>query len=220
MTNPDLTLLAVLADKSGSMGVCKDDSEGGLNNLVKEQAALPGELDLAVADFDTRFNTVRELGRLTTEYRYRLCPGGGTALLDAMGRYITEIGAKLAARSEDERPSKVVVLIVTDGQENSSHQWTYHMIKELVERQRNHYQWEFIFMGANMDAVTEGAKIGIRSVSSITYDTANSMNSYAVASANIGNYRTTGQTVNFTADDRQATMDPNWKAPKKPSKSK
>lgn len=206
MTNPDLTLLGVLADKSGSMNRCRDDSEGGLNNLVQEQAALPGDLDLAVADFDTRYRTVRELGRLTTEFRYTLNPGGGTALLDAMGSFITEIGRQLAKRPENERPSKVIILIVTDGQENSSKEWTYSAVKELVERQKNDYQWEFIFLGANIDAIAEGQNIGVGAASSINYDVANAMDSYAVASANISNYRLTGETVNFSDADRQKTM--------------
>lgn len=209
MTNKDLTLLAVLADKSGSMHICKDDSEGGLNNLIEEQRALPGKLELAVAEFDTIYHISRDLGLLTKAYHYTLRPGGGTALLDAMGRYISEIGEQLAARPESKRPGKVIMLVVTDGQENSSREWTYTQVQELVERQKNNYQWEFIFLGANMDAVSEGSKIGVGAASSLTYNANDGVaiqNAYSATSSNITNSRLTGASVNYSEADRTQSM--------------
>jgi uncharacterized protein YegL len=210
MTNDDLTLLAVLVDRSGSMSSCRTDMEGGLNTLVEEQRNLPGTLDLAIAQFDTVFDVVRPMGRLDVAYRYELVPRGATALLDAMGKYITDIGGQLASKSDDERPAKVVMVIVTDGLENSSKEWGRDAVKELVTKQRDQWAWEFIFLGANMDAVAEGASLGVSTASSMTFDANDPVavaGSYAAVSSNLSGYRSgLVNSTAFSEEDRDKAM--------------
>ena len=119
-TNADLTLIAVLVDRSGSMAQWREDMEGGLNAFVESQASEPGEAEITLAQFDTRYELVWPLGPIKDAPKYALMPRGGTALLDAMGRFITQVGEELTQRDEADRPGKVIVCIVTDGLENSS----------------------------------------------------------------------------------------------------
>ena len=213
MTNENLTLIAVLADHSGSMIDCRQDMEGGLNAFIEEQRNEPGLLDLALAEFDHRFNIVRPMGRLSFPYRYALIPSGNTALLDAMGRYITEIGGQLDSLAESNRPAKVIMLIVTDGLENASREWTREQVKALVEQQRTDYGWEFVFLGANIDAVAEGVNLGMARGSSMIFDASDSAavaNSYVAAgvyTSSVRGPRVAGAAApEFTDEDREKAM--------------
>jgi hypothetical protein len=144
-------------------------------------------------------------------------PRWGTALLDAMGKFITDVGDQLAHTPEDNRPGKVICLIMTDGMENSSKEWSLDGVKTLVEQQREQWRWEFIFMGANMDAVDVAASMGISRGGALTYNAADSgavMDSYAVASAGMSSMRAGGQSVSFSEEDRAKAMG------KKPKKAK
>jgi uncharacterized protein YegL len=226
VTRSDLTLLAVLVDHSMSMLRSQQESQDGLNAFIETQRNQPGELDLAMAQFDHEFEIVRPMGRLTTAYRYQLVPRGNTALLDALGRYITEIGGQLADVSEENRPAKVVMVIVTDGEENASREFCgprgKARVKEMVERQRNDYQWEFVFLGANIDAIEVGMSLGMTRGSTMTFNQNDGqavMDSFAVASANIGSYRSglVPDTNNFTEEDRKKAMGDN-KATSSPGK--
>jgi hypothetical protein len=162
VTNADLTLLAVLVDRSESMASCRSDMEGGLNTFLESQAQQPGLLDVTLAQFDTEYEIVFAPTRFTgMGLRYILVPRGNTALLDAMGRFITETGEALAIKPEDERPGKVIVCTVTDGEENSSVDWGKDDVKKLVEQQHDQWQWEFVFLGANMDAVAEARQAAL-----------------------------------------------------------
>lgn len=202
MTNPDLTLIGVLVDRSGSMATCKNDMEGGLNTFLREQAALPGLLDVTLAQFDSVYESVWEPTRLNGGWvpEYALFPRNMTALLDGMGKFITETGEYLASQSEDKRPGKVVIMVVTDGMENASREWKRSQVKALVEQQTNVYNWEFTFLGANMDAIAEGTSLGVAGASSLIYDTSNTLGTFAMASASVGDYRS-GVTSNVTYSD-------------------
>lgn len=202
MTNPDLTLIAVLVDRSGSMTACREDMQGGINTFIAEQAKQPGSAEVALAQFDSHYELVWPVQPIAEAGTYELIPRGSTALLDAMGRFITEIGEQLAARAEDARPGKVVVLIVTDGMENASREWTRAQVKELVTQQQNQWGWEFVFLGANMDAVGEAASFGITRNASLTYDVDNAGPVLAAASAYTSNLRSTGVAM-FSEKDRQ-----------------
>src|SRR5258708_22820381 len=92
------------------------------------------------------------------------------ALLDAMGTTIDALGQKLAVMPEQERPSKVIVLVITDGEENQSHRFNLEQIKEKITHQREVYSWEFVFMGANIDAIGAGTSLGITAANSLQYD--------------------------------------------------
>ena len=205
MTNADLTLIAVLVDRSGSMAQCRDDMEGGLNTFVESQAGEPGDAEITLAQFDTKYELVWPLRPINDAPKYTLVPRGCTALLDAMGRFITEVGEDLAKRDEADRPGKVIVCIVTDGYENSSVDWTRGRVKELVEQQARQWGWEFVFLGADMDAVQEGATVGIPHKSSLTFDKGNARDVYSRASNYVSKLRA-GADAAFSDDDRKSAV--------------
>jgi uncharacterized protein YegL len=203
--NADLTLIAVLVDRSGSMAQCREDMEGGLNAFVESQASEPGDAEITLAQFDTKYELVWPLGPINDAPKYTLMPRGCTALLDAMGRFITQVGEELAKRHEVDRPGKVIVCIVTDGLENSSVDWTRESVKALVEQQRDQWQWEFVFLGADIDAVQEGASVGVPQKSSLTFDKANARDVYAMTSHWVSTVRGGGKAA-FSEEDRKSAL--------------
>ena len=204
-TNADLTLIAVLVDRSGSMAQWREDMEGGLNAFVESQASESGDAEITLAQFDTKYELVWPLCAIKDAPKYTLTPRGCTALLDAMGRFITEVGEELATRDEADRPGKVIVCIVTDGLENSSVDWTRDMVKALVEQQSSQWHWEFVFLGADMDAVQEGASVGVPQKSSLTFDKANARLTYAMASDYVSTVRG-GRKAAFSEQDRKSAV--------------
>jgi hypothetical protein len=173
MTKENFTSITVIADASGSMAGLTTDTIGGFNKFLADQQAFPGEAVFTLCTFNTDYRLVHDCVKIASvpvldEKVYN--PGGGTALLDAMGTTIDSVGKKLAAMPEEERPSKVIFLVITDGQENSSRRFTKSQIKEMVTHQREQYSWEFVFMGANIDAIAEGSSLGIASYNSVSYN--------------------------------------------------
>ena len=159
-----LTEIAFILDRSGSMHHLVDDTIGGFNSVIQEQREGLGEVYVTTVLFSDNSKilhdhiNIKDVPLLTTnEYRVAGC----TALLDAIGTTIDNIGIRLAETPEENRPSKVMVFITTDGQENASREYTKARIKEMIEHQTNVYNWTFVFLGANMDAVAEGRDIGI-----------------------------------------------------------
>ncbi|WP_433661320.1 vWA domain-containing protein [Nocardia sp. CA-128927] len=169
MTNPDLTLIAVLLDRSGSMQSIKSDTEGGFNAFIEEQRKVPKTIEVTLARFDTEYECVYANRPLAQVPSLDLQPRGMTALYDAVGRLVTDIGAELAKRPENERPGTVIVVVLTDGHENSSKEWSHTAVKSLITQQQDVYNWNFLFLGANMDAVAIGAQMGFDPANSITY---------------------------------------------------
>lgn len=146
------------------MAGLEKDTIGGFNAMLKEQAELAGEARVTTVLFDNQYRLlhdridIRAVAPLT-EKDYRV--GGGTALLDAIGRTIKKIRAVQKQTAEDYRAEKVLFVIITDGEENSSRKYSTEQIKECIEHQQEKYGWEFVFFGANMDAVLEASKLGI-----------------------------------------------------------
>lgn len=194
MTKPNFTSINVLIDRSGSMGSLTTDTIGGFNTFLQEQKDTPGEAIFTLCLFDTRYQIVQECVPLaeavplnTSTYR----PSGGTALLDALGQTINKVGVNLSNMNEEDRPSKVIFLVITDGEENSSTEFAIEKIKEMVTHQRDVYSWEFVFMGANIDSIAAGASLGVSTANSMNY-VSNSVGTkglYATASASLRNYR-------------------------------
>jgi len=194
MTKKNLTSINVIIDRSGSMSGLATDTIGGFNGFVAEQKLIPGDVLFTLCTFSTHYTLVHDAVPLTsvpdlnaTTYS----PGGGTALLDAMGKTIENVGAKLAAMPENERPSKVLFLIITDGQENSSLDYSAAQVKAMVERQKDVYNWEFVFMGANIDAIAEGSALGISTQNTLDYEATSvgTKNLYKSISENTSRYR-------------------------------
>ena len=169
MTNPDYTALLFIIDESGSMGFIARDMEGGIASLLEEQSKLPGKLTVDVAYFDTNFRYPVSLAD-PEDVTVSIIPKGGTALHDAIVRASGQFGQTLAELPEEERPGTVIAVIVTDGEENSSRESTKDDVKALITEQQDTFNWSFIFLGANQDAVLTGQSFGLRSGASMTYN--------------------------------------------------
>ena len=196
--NQNLTEIVAIIDESGSMGTLVQETITGFNSFINEQKKLPGEAHLTLCLFNYRCRII-ENGLDVSRFEgindsiYR--PQGYTALYDAVGSAIDAVGSRLSKTEECDRPGKVIVVIVTDGHENFSKEYTKDSIKSMIDRQTNEYSWEFIYLGANQDAFAVGGGLGIRN--NFTYDTSDTVQLYSnVASAAVTNYRATG-TVNF-----------------------
>lgn len=189
MTDQNLTHIYFLLDRSGSMASIKTDIEGGFAAFVDEQRAAPGDCRVTLAKFDTEYKVVFVNQPLTDIPPLHLRPRGSTALLDAMGRLITDSGRHLAAMPEEQRPGTVIVAIMTDGLENSSRHWTYPRIKALVEQQSRDYGWQFLYMGADQDAIEVGSQMGIDPGYAVTYGRGRSREAMASASARMADVR-------------------------------
>ncbi len=168
-----LTEIVFILDRSGSMGGLESDTIGGYNALLEKQRAEEGEAILTTVLFDDRVEILhdrmdlREVRNITREEYY---VRGCTALLDAVGETVERIHtAQKYARPED-RPEKTVVVITTDGMENASRRYTYAEVKRMVERRREADRWEFLFLGANIDAAAEAERFGIDRRRSARYE--------------------------------------------------
>jgi uncharacterized protein YegL len=157
----DLTDITMVIDRSGSMQGIHTDAEGGINAFIETQRAEPGEVLLTLVQFDTEYEFVHRGVPIAQVPPFQLRPRGSTALLDAVGRAINETGARLAAMQETQRPGLVVFVIVTDGAENASREFSRAKIREMIEHQQSAYKWQFTFLAANQDAFAEGGSMGI-----------------------------------------------------------
>lgn len=189
MTDPQLTWIAFLLDRSGSMQSIKTDIEGGFAAFIDEQRKATGRCAVTLGQFDNTYDVVYQDLPLSEVPPLDLQPRGGTALLDAVGRLVTDTGQRLAALPEDRRPGSVVVAIMTDGMENASSEWTHPAIKSLIDQQTSQYDWQFLFMGADQDAIEVGAQMGISRDHAVTYTRENASDVMASASANVAAYR-------------------------------
>lgn len=186
----DLTDLTMVVDRSGSMASCRNDAEGGINTFIQQQKELPGECLFSLVQFDTDYEFVHKARPIhDIKLAYALVPRGNTALLDAVGRAIIETGERLKAMDESQRPGLVVFVIITDGQENSSHEFTREKIKEMIEHQQTAYKWQFTFLGANQDAFAEAGAMGILRSGIANYAEEKTAGGLIAASANVSRMR-------------------------------
>ena len=159
------TELVFILDRSGSMAGLEKDTIGGFNAMLKKQKEVEGECRITTVLFDNQINILHDrldiqaIGSLT-EKDYQV--GGSTALLDAIGSTINKIGNVQKHSAYEHRASKVLFVIITDGEENSSREFSSQRIKKMIEHQMKKYNWEFIFLGANIDAVETSKMYGIR----------------------------------------------------------
>jgi hypothetical protein len=168
MTDLNYTHLLLVVDRSGSMTVIRDDMVGGIDELFSEQAKVEGKCLVDYVQFDTVHETVLE-DTPVADAKAKLDPRGGTALFDAVGRATVALGEKLNALPEHARPGLVQVVVVTDGYENSSREWTGDAVRKLIKEQEEKYSWDYVFLGANMDAVETGSSYGFSGTKSLTY---------------------------------------------------
>lgn len=167
--NQDYTDISIILDRSGSMQTVANDTIGGFNQFVQEQKKQPGRALLSLYQFDDHYETRYEGRDIAEVPPLEFSPRGMTALYDAIGRTINNTGARLRSIPEYLRPGKVMMVILTDGFENASREFTKDRIKEMITHQRTKYQWDFVFLGANQDAILTSATIGIGRSSTLTY---------------------------------------------------
>ena len=167
-----LTEMVFILDRSGSMAGLETDTIGGYNSMLEKQKALEGEALVSTVLFDHENvvicdrKPIAEVPEMTEEeYFVRGC----TALLDAVGRAIHHIGNVHKYAREEDRPEKTVFVITTDGMENASKAYTYRRVQEMIKRQTEKYGWEFLFLGANIDAKAEAGRLGIRERRAVKY---------------------------------------------------
>lgn len=169
--NKNLTELVFLLDRSGSMGGLEDDTIGGFNALLEKQKREPGEALVTTVLFDHETEIlhqrvpVQSVQPLTNEYSVR----GSTALLDAMGKTIRRIAYLQKNGKTENRPAKTVFIITTDGCENASQEYSYRLVQQMVQKRQEEYGWEFLFLGANMDAIAVASQFGIRADRAVTF---------------------------------------------------
>lgn len=159
-----LTELVMILDRSGSMSGLETDTIGGYNAMLAKQRKEEGRVLVSTVLFDDRIELLHDREDLEnvkdiTEEDYYV--RGCTALLDAVGRAISHIGRIHKYAREEDRPEKTIFIITTDGYENASREYSYERVKEMVERQKEKYGWEFLFLGANIDAVETAGRFGI-----------------------------------------------------------
>lgn len=189
MTRSSLTHLYFLLDRSGSMQSIKTDTEGGFAAFIDVQSAGDGECVATLAQFDDGYDVVYRDVAVDDVPALSLQPRGSTALLDAIGRLVTDAGSRLAALPDAERPGTVIAAIMTDGHENSSREWTHPAIKALTDQQATAYGWEFLYMGADQDAIEVGASIGIRADNAVSYSRGKTREAMAASASKVGELR-------------------------------
>ena len=169
----NLTEIVFILDRSGSMAGLEDDTIGGFNAMIEKQKNEPGEALVSTVLFDNDCEVIhdrvgiQEIEPMTrNEYYVRGC----TARLDAVGGAIHHIGNVHKYAREEDRPEKTLFVITTDGMENASRKYSYERLKAMIERQKEKYGWEFIFLGANIDAAREAARFGINADRAVNYN--------------------------------------------------
>ncbi|SHL02426.1 hypothetical protein SAMN05216582_13318 [Selenomonas ruminantium] len=189
-----LTEIVFILDRSGSMSGLEADTIGGFNSLIRKQQKETGEAIVSTVLFDDTCDVIHDrvpmekVEKLTEDtYFVRGC----TALLDAVGGAIHHIGNIHKYAREEDRPEKTVFIITTDGLENASRRYNYKQVKQMVERQKEKHGWEFLFLGANMDAIKAAGSIGIHADRAVTYqcDEAGTALNFEVLSAAIQHVR-------------------------------
>ncbi len=206
--NSNLTELVFILDRSGSMGGLESDTIGGFNSMLKKQQAEPGECRTTTVLFDGYYEIlhdridIKAVSPITEkEYFVR----GNTALLDAIGRTINKIGGVQKNTAEEYRAEKVLLVVTTDGMENASREFDYAKIKSMIERQKSRHGWEFIFLGANIDAVEVAGRFGVAASRAQNYH--NDVEGIAL------NYKIVSEAVaSFRAAPAGAALDDNWSA--------
>jgi uncharacterized protein YegL len=200
----DLTELILILDRSGSMSGLESDTVGGYNAMLEKQKKEPGEAIITTVLFDDRYEllhdriNLRGIAPITDkEYFVR----GSTALLDAVGRTINKIGNVQKHTAEEERAEHVMFVITTDGMENASREYSYEKVRQMIEHQKSRYGWEFIFLGANIDAIDTAERFGICKDRATNYN--------ADSEGTLLNYEVISETVSCIRANKKISE--NWK---------
>ena len=200
MTQSNKTLIVFVVDRSASMRRIASAMSQGFNEFIEKQKLVPGECYVTAYQFDDTCETLFVERALSSVPTYSLQPRGNTALLDAVAKAIDETGQRLSQTPDWQRPSQVLFVIITDGEENASK--TFNLLERGRERvfdkithQRSKYQWEFIYLGANQDSIAVATSLGISATNSVTYKAEEKTSGGLMRglSANVASYRSSGK---------------------------
>lgn len=202
----NLTEIVFILDRSGSMAGLEDDTIGGFNAFIAKQKKEEGEALISTVLFDDRSEVIydrvdlRKIEPMTDKQYY---VRGCTALLDALGGAIQHIGNVHKYAREEDRPEKTLFIITTDGMENASRRYDYDRVRKMVERQKEKYNWEFLFLGANMDAIETAGHFGISRDRAVNFvcDSEGTKLNYEVLSATVTGFRACKSSAPKLADD-------------------
>lgn len=212
-----ITEIVMILDRSGSMGGLESDTIGGFNSFIEKQKKEEGEAYVSVILFDNEVEILydreplKKVEKMTDkQYFVRGC----TALLDAVGGAIKHTVKAQKKDSKDKRPDKTLFVIITDGMENASIRFTYREVKAMIEHEKKKYNWEFIFLGANIDAAAEAQRFGIHSSRAarfendsrgqrLNYDTVSGVVSFMRAAPSAAKMSTAFEEEDMLADIRE-----------------
>ena len=200
-----MTELVFILDKSGSMYGLEADTIGGFNSMIKKQSETEGDAYISTVLFDSKTTVIHDRvplknAPMLTAADYNT--GGNTALLDAIGSAIKHIGNIHKYARREDVPEKTLFVITTDGMENASRRYSYGKVKEMIERQKSRYGWEFLFLGANIDAAETAGRFGISPQCAVDY--------HCDAQGTALNYEVLSETITNVRACR--SIDANWKS--------
>ena len=207
----NLTELVFILDKSGSMSGLEKDTIGGFNSMLEQQRKVDGECVITTVLFDNRYELLHDRIDIRavqpmTEQEYFV--GGSTALLDAIGKTIHKIGTVQKNTAEDYRAEKVMFVIITDGEENASRCYSSMQIRQMIQHQKERYGWEFIFLGANIDAVETAGRFGIDADRAVDYvpDGEGTELNFRIMSQTVATFRECGAVPTACLDEIREDM--------------
>jgi len=189
------------------MADIKDETINGFNCFLEKQKAAGDNATLTLVQFDTESTDVvhesKPILKVSDLNHDTFQPRGGTPLLDALGQTIDATGRALAAIPEGNRPNKVVFVVITDGQENSSRYQTKASVKEKIDHQAGKYSWQFVYLGANQDAFDEAGSVGIAAANAANYSPARMQVAFAATAANVASFRRSGNAAKLAYSEEQ-----------------
>ena len=167
--NKNLTEIPIVLDSSGSMAKIQSDVEGGISTFLEKQKAQPGICRVSLCRFSSKVEQIYENIDIRSVSPIKLTPWGNTALYDAICTTIDSVGNRLSNTPEENKPSLVIVVVLTDGEENCSKNFNISSVRDKIKHQSEKYQWQFIFLGADQDAVLNGVNMGFAANSTVSY---------------------------------------------------
>jgi len=212
----DYTHITVILDRTGSMESIRDDTIGGFNAFLKSQKDAPGTATMTLVQFDSqdpyeiihRFKTIDQVPELT---RATFVPRASTPLLDALGRGINDLEESISKLAKDDSPSRILFVVVTDGQENASKEFRKNQIEKMIKEKTEKNDWQFVFLSADIAAIGDAKALGMRSDAMLHFQksSSGSANAWASLAKQTSNYRAAAKpTFSFDEQDRKHPDDP------------
>ncbi len=212
----DYMHITVILDRTGSMEPIRDDTIGGFNGFLNKQKEEPGKATMTLVQFDSqdpyevihRFVPIRDVNELNRE---TFVPRASTPLLDALGRGINDLEKSLSELGEEEKPAKVIVAVVTDGQENASREFSKKDIEKMIKQKTEKDAWQFVFLSADLASIDDAAAVGIAPASVLVFqkDSLGSADAWGALHNRTSDYRFSRKSgMAFEQEDRKHPDDP------------